>query len=130
MPISLSSAEEYGYRCYISTALTYGPMVKSAQLACQGYYADLHDLMEAESNNSGFVERNNLMRKGNASGAQYKSTGTRFFGRHVNITIISFNDKVLQMLLLARAQILVQTKHRRFFGETFFHETESRPRPL
>ena len=77
----MSSAEEYGYRCYISTALTYGPLVKNSQLACQGYYTDLHDFMEADTNNTGFVERNNLMREGNVSTGAYKKTGTRFFGR-------------------------------------------------
>ena len=76
------SGNDYGYRCYISTTLTYGPLVKNAQLACQGYYGDVHDFMEAQvPTNAGFVQRNNLMRVGNISTGAYKPEGTRFFGR-------------------------------------------------
>ena len=75
------AGNDYGYRAYISTTLTYGPLVKNSQLACQGYYADVHDFMEALSNNSGFIQRNNLMRVGNVSTGAYKPEGTRFFGR-------------------------------------------------
>ena len=56
--------------------------MKNTQLACQGYYSDVNNFMEAnEQNNSGFVERNNLMRVGNISTGAYKPEGTRFFGR-------------------------------------------------
>ena len=80
VPITLS-ASDYPYRAYLSTTLTYGPLVKNAQLACQGYYADVHDFMETEASNSGFTQRNNLMRVGNKSTGAYSPEGTRFFGR-------------------------------------------------
>ena len=55
--------------------------MKNSQLACQGYYSDVHDFMESVTTNAGFTQRNNLMRVGNVSTGAYKPEGTRFFGR-------------------------------------------------
>jgi hypothetical protein len=80
IPIT-TSASNYPYKAYISNCLTYPNSVKSAQLACQGWYSDLGNHMGPVEENSGFTERSNLFRKNYDPRSEYKSTGTTVIGR-------------------------------------------------
>ena len=75
------SPSHYPYKAYITSTLTYPTIVKSAQLQCEGYYEDLPPHMGPSANNNGFNERNQLFRKENKAGNEYKSEGVRFFGK-------------------------------------------------
>jgi hypothetical protein len=80
IPIT-ASANNYPYKAYISNCLTYSNVVKTAQLACQGWYGDLGNHMGPVEENSGFVERSNLFRKGYDPRSEYKQNGTTVIGR-------------------------------------------------
>ena len=78
MPISVSP-NNYPYKAYIANALTYSSVVKGAQLACQGWYSDISNFMDADTNNIGYNERGNLFKKDFDPRNDFKST--TFFGR-------------------------------------------------
>jgi hypothetical protein len=80
IPIT-SSASNYPYKAYIANCLTYSTLVKTSQLACQGWYSDLGNHMGPVEENSGFTERSNLFRKNYDPRSEYKSTGTTLIGR-------------------------------------------------
>ena len=81
VPITVSP-NNYPYKAYITNCLTYGPAVKSAQLICQGWYADLADHMGPISGtNTGFSQRNQLLRQKFKDNNPYRPTGTTLFGR-------------------------------------------------
>jgi hypothetical protein len=71
----------YPYKAYISNCLTYPPSVKTAQLACQGWYSDMAPHMGPTSSNSGYEARSLLFRENNDSTKPYKKGGTTLFGR-------------------------------------------------
>jgi hypothetical protein len=80
LPIT-TSANNYPYKAYIANCLTYSNFVKAAQLGCQGWYTDLGNHMGPVEENSGYMERSNLFRKGYDPRAEYKATGTTLIGR-------------------------------------------------
>ncbi len=81
VPITVSP-NNYPYKAYITNCLTYGPAVKGAQLACQGWYSDLANHMGPISGtNTGYTERNQLFRENYKESGPYRRTGATFFGR-------------------------------------------------
>ncbi len=81
VPITVSP-NNYAYKAYITNCLTYGPSVKSAQLACQGWYSDLGNHMgPSPGTNAGFTERNQLFRENYKDGNAYRKNGATFMGR-------------------------------------------------
>ena len=80
MPISVSP-NNYPYKAYISNCLTYSTFVKSAQLACQGWYTDTSSHMDSSENNIGWVERSNLFKVDYDPRKEFKPNGTTLFGR-------------------------------------------------
>ena len=56
-------------------------MVKLSQLSTEGWYGDTSHHMDGDTNNSGFVERNQLFRKNFDIENEYRSEGATFFGR-------------------------------------------------
>ena len=61
--------------------MTYSTIVKLSQLACEGWYSDTAHHMNADLNNSGFVERNQLFRKNFSVDGEYREEGATFMGR-------------------------------------------------
>ena len=80
IPITVSP-NNYPYKAYISNCLTYSATVKSAQLACQGWYSDLCSYMDPNENNTGWTDRRDLFKKDYDPRGDYKSSGTTLFGR-------------------------------------------------
>ena len=80
MPISVSP-NNYPYKAYISNCLTYSTVVKSAQLACQGWYSDTSSHMNAGDDNLGWVERANLFKVKNDQRFAFRPNGTTLIGR-------------------------------------------------
>ena len=56
-------------------------MVKLSQLSTEGWYGDTSHHMDGDTNNSGFVERNQLFRKNFDIDNEYRPEGATFFGR-------------------------------------------------
>lgn len=77
----VGSPSAYPYKSYISTVLTYSTIVKGSQLQSQGFYPDLSGHYDDIVDNSGFISRNLLFRKNNATGADYREEGATFIGR-------------------------------------------------
>jgi len=81
IPITVSP-NNYPYKAYITNCLTYGPAVKSAQMICQGWYSDMGNHMGPfPGTNTGFTQRNQLLRQKFKDDSPYRPTGTTLFGR-------------------------------------------------
>jgi hypothetical protein len=80
MPISVSP-NNYPYKAYIASCLTYDSIVKSCQLACQGWYTDTAHHMDADENNSGWIQRCDLFKIDGDSVKDFKPNGTTLIGR-------------------------------------------------
>ena len=79
-PITTSPLN-YQYKSYISNCLTYSSLVKAAQLATEGWYADFSGHFGPTDSNSGFKERSALFREGYGETSPYRKSGATFFGR-------------------------------------------------
>ena len=55
--------------------------MKLSQLSCEGWYGDTSHHMDGETQNSGFMERNQLFRKNFSTELEYRPEGATFFGR-------------------------------------------------
>lgn len=61
--------------------MTYSTVVKLSQLSSEGWYGDTGHHMNGDSNNAGFLERNQLFRKNYNLESEYRPEGATFFGR-------------------------------------------------
>jgi hypothetical protein len=86
IPIT-QSPDDYQYKAYITSCLSYSTLVKGAQLQSQGYYGDLAGHFGPVDENTGFNERNALFRvnyeepKEGSNAGSYRPEGTVFMGR-------------------------------------------------
>lgn len=73
----------YNLKTYIAHTLTYSSFIKSSLLESAGYYGDISGFFQNTNHtiNSGFGQRNKLFRVKNKSDGDYKTDGTRFFGK-------------------------------------------------
>ena len=76
-----TNSNNYPYKSYISTCLTYSAMAKNSHLNTQGYYQDLSSHMGPGETNSGWKDRRDLFREGQESTNVFRAGGTTFFGR-------------------------------------------------
>ena len=61
--------------------MTYSTVVKLSQLSSEGWYGDTSHHMDGDTDNSGFMERNQLFRKKFSIEEDYRPEGATFFGR-------------------------------------------------
>lgn len=78
-----TSADDYGYKAYISNLLTYSINPKVTHLTTQGWYGDDSSTFDDanELKNTGFKERAQLFRKENDLDKDFREEGANFFGR-------------------------------------------------
>ena len=61
--------------------MTYSTIVKLSQLSSEGWYGDTSHHMDGDTQNSGFMERNQLFRIKFDVEEEYRPDGATFFGR-------------------------------------------------
>lgn len=87
----IKQPDNYPYKAYFASVLSYPDEVKYCQLSTSGFYKDLSGHFDPKDfkENDGALFRNNLFRERYDSTKPYRKDGARFFGRlHLDLSSI------------------------------------------